>query len=272
MMKDPLFFKNATQPIFPFQEKTPIPNYIGPYKIERLFSKGGMSYLYLASHPSHKKKVILKVLSFALLKQREVVERFLKEAEIIALANHPNIVKLYEQSRFENGYYIAMEFIEGKPLRFLIEKKTPSLKKALFYIQQIAFGLSHLHAHGIIHRDLKPENILITQDENVKIIDFGIASKNLENMPVSLAGTPNYMSPEQKENSSNLSFNSDIYSLGLIAYELASKKKTLDNLDFSQFDQTLKCILQKALAPSPKERYGEIGDFILDISHYLSLL
>lgn len=267
-MQDPLFSKNATQPVFAFKEKKPLPSYIGPYKIEKLFSKGGMSYLYLATHPSYKKKVILKVLSFALLKQREIVERFLKEAEIIALINHPNIVKLYEQGRFEKGYYIAMEFIEGKPLRFFIEKKALSLKTALSYIQQIAFGLSHLHAHGIIHRDLKPENIIITNDENIKIIDFGIASLNLEEN-AALSGTPTYMSPEQK-NSAQLSFSSDIYSLGLIAYELISHKSFDGQIDLADLDENLRYILKKALAPDCQNRYSEIGDFILDISEYLS--
>ena len=269
-MKDPLFSKNATQPIFAFKEKKPLPSYIGPYKIEKLFSRGGMSYLYLATHPSYKKKIILKVLSFALLKHREIVERFLKEAEIISLINHPNIVKLYEQGRFEKGYYIAMEFIEGKPLRFFIEKKKLSVKKALTYIQQVAFGLSHLHAHGIIHRDLKPENIIITEDENIKIIDFGIASINLEENSA-LSGTPTYMSPEQKK-SEQLSFNSDIYSLGLITYELISHKAFEGQIDLSGLDEQLSYILRKALAPSIQERYSEIGDFILDLSEYLSPL
>lgn len=266
-MQDPIFSKNATQPVFNCSKKSPLPSYVGPYKIEKLYSKGGMGYLYLASHPAAPKKIMLKVLFFSSLKKPEIIDRFLKEAEIVSSVNHPNIVRLYEQGRFEKGYYIAMEFIEGRPLRSLI-KKGLSLKKALFYVQQTAYGLSHLHALGIVHRDLKPENIIITKEENVKIIDFGIASSCVEDS-VFFSGTPNYMSPEQK-NSEPISFNSDIYSLGLITYELARKKNFDGRIDLSSLDLPLQNILTRALAPCPRERYEEIGDFILDLSAYLS--
>ncbi len=267
-MRDPFFSKNITKPVFDKSQKTPVPSYIGPYKIEKLYSKGGMSYIYLATLPESKKKLMLKVLSFALLKKPELIERFLKEAQIIASINHPNIVRLYEHGKFEKGYFIALEFIEGFSLRKLIEKQNLSIKQALFYIQQISYGLSHLHANGIIHRDLKPENIIVTTDENVKIIDFGIASLNLEETG-KLSGTPTYMSPEQKS-SLPLLFNSDIYSLALIAYELLTHKNFDGRINLSSFDPRLKIILQKALAIDVQDRYQEIGDFILDLSEYLS--
>ncbi|MFA5250390.1 MAG: serine/threonine-protein kinase [Parachlamydiales bacterium] len=260
---------NATRPLlFGSKEEKP-PSYIGPYKIEKLFRKGGMSYLYLALHPKTKKKLILKVLPFSLAQEKTRVAHFLQEARILAALNHPNIVQFYEQGQSDLGYYMALEFIEGRHLRFFIEKKALLPQKALFYVLQTAWGLSHLHASGVIHRDLKPENLLITPDENIKIIDFGIASLNSEENDPSLAGTPNYMSPEQKENR-QLSFSSDIYSLGLIAYELLLFKPFQNENDFAALDANLAAILKKTLACSLKERYETIGDFILELSRYLS--
>src|ERR1700730_17089661 len=212
-MVEPDFHKQKTFPTIackPFT-KDPPPEKIGPYKVEALLEKGGMSFLYLAAHPETKDPITIKVLFPEFLSNPEMVQRFLREAAIIALADHPNIVKLYGQGEWEGGLYIAMEFIQGISLRQYLLRNLISLKHALELVMEISMALCHLHAHGIIHRDLKPENILVTESGGVKVIDFGIAQLLTDNYrdPHSkrrLIGTPIYMSPEQKHDPESTSY------------------------------------------------------------------
>jgi len=270
------FYKQTTLPGLPETEVPipPMPAYIGPYKIESLLSKGGMSFLYLGLHPETKQALAIKVLSPKFVTHPEAIDRFLKEAQIITLADHPNIVKLYGEGKWEGGLYIAMEFIRGVSLRQFILQHSLSLKRSLDIILQVAYALLHLHTHGVIHRDLKPENILITEDGQIKVIDFGIAQLHEEPMASEvemkrLIGTPIYMSPEQKENPESVSFVSDIYSLGIIIYELVLGKLSYGVLNLSLLPKGLKKIVEKTLAISVKERYQDIVDVITDISQYL---
>jgi hypothetical protein len=256
----------------------PTPNRIGPYKIESLLSKGGMSYLYLGLHPSTSQPIVVKVLSPKYLKNKEISNRFLKEAQIIGMTNHPNIVRLYGQGSWEKGLYIAMEFIQGVSLRQFIQQKSLSHRRALEIILQVAYALCHLHTHGVIHRDLKPENILITESGEIKVIDFGIAQLHDEEAlerithTKGMMGTPVYMSPEQKENPHSVSYASDIYSLGIIAYELLLGRLSHGVIHLALLGKSLRTIIDKALKADLKERYQDIVDFITDVSHYLKTL
>ena len=275
-MADTDFSKEVTQPdLSSLEDALPTcPSMIGPYKIESRLGKGGMSYLYLGTHPSINKPIVIKVLSPKFIENKELVDRFLKEAKIIEMTNHPNIVKLYGQGKWEKGLYIAMEFIQGISLRQFILQKSLSKKRALEIILQVAYALCHLHSHGVIHRDLKPENILITESGEVKVIDFGIAQlfsdkEEKTNVKNQLIGTPVYMSPEQKENSNKVSFASDIYSLGLITYELVLGKLSHGIVHLPLITKELREIIEKSLKPSLKERYEDIVEFITDISAYL---
>jgi len=275
-MADQSFYKQNTLPdLISHETPPPLPDKIGPYHIDSLLNKGGMSLLYLGIHPETKQPISIKVLSPAHLSHPEMVQRFLKEAEIIGLTNHPNIVKLYGEGEWEHGLYIAMEFIRGISLRQFIMQQSLSLKRALEIILQVSYALLHLHAHGVIHRDLKPENILITEDGGIKVIDFGIAQlqektvKQKSEKKGVLMGTPNYMSPEQKEDPSSVTFASDIYSLGIIAYELVLGRLSFGIVNLSLLPKGLRTIVAKALAVSATERYQDICDFIADISQYL---
>lgn len=267
------FYKQNTLPTF-IDKVPPTPEKIGPYKIETLLSKGGMSLLYLGIHPETKKPLVIKVLSPDYVTHPEMVDHFLWEAKIISLTDHPNIVKVYGQGEWEGGLYIVMEFIQGISLSQFLMQQSFSLKRSLEIILQVAFALCHLHSHGVIHRDLKPENILITEDGEVKVIDFGIAQlhDNLEQKKTSgnkFMGTPSYMSPEQKEDPINLTFASDIFSLGVIAYELIVGKLSFGVVNLSLLPPSLQKIIGKALAISVRERYHDIVDFITDITTYL---
>lgn len=270
------FHKQTTLPGNPSSNRTPavIPKKIGPYTIESLLEKGGMSVLYLGTHPESKQPTTIKVLSEKFLSQPDIVDRFLQEAEIIALADHPNIVKLYGHGNWEGGLYIAMEFIQGTSLRQYLLQTPLSLKKALEVTLDIAHALCHLHTHGIIHRDLKPENILINENGTIKVIDFGIAQLLTEKQASGeykrLIGTPVYMSPEQRLNPAELSYPSDIYSLGIITYELVLGKLSHGQVHLSLMPKGLQKILARALQPKPEDRYQDIVDFISDITAYLN--
>ncbi len=234
-----------------------------------------MSILYLGTHPETHEPTTIKVLSPKFVSNPEVTERFLREAEIIALADHPNIVKLYGHGKWEGGLYIAMEFIQGISLRQYILQTPISLKRALEIIIDIAYALCHLHTHGVIHRDLKPENILVTESGTIKVIDFGIAQLLAEASSEApthqrVIGTPIYMSPEQKENPESVSYPSDLYSLGIIAYELILGKLSHGQIHLSLMPKGIQKILVKALQLDIKDRYQDSVDFIVAVSNYLN--
>ena len=268
------------EPTFPEPEKPDViiqtPEKIGKYRIEGLLERGGMSLLYLGIHPETEEPIIVKVLSPKYLSNPEATLRFLNEARIISLADHPNIIKHYDYGQWENGLYIAMEFIRGTSLRKILAHQPFSLRRSLDIILQIAYALCHLHTHGVIHGDLKPENILITPQGQVKVIDFGIAkilterTEDQKEASGRFIGTPIYMSPEARGNPQVISFQSDIYSLGIIAYELVLGKITHGRVILSLAPRGMQKILTKALQPSLEERYQDIVDFITDISTYIN--
>lgn len=268
------------QPTFSEPEKpdasVQVPEKIGKYTIEGLLERGGMSLLYLGIHPETEEPIIIKVLSPKYVSNPEAILGFLNEARILSLADHPNIIKHYDYGQWENGLYIAMEFIRGTSLRKILVHQPFSLRRALEVILQIAYALCHLHTHGVIHGDLKPENILITNQGQVKVIDFGIAKILSENQDENkeacsrVIGTPIYMSPEARENPQAISFQSDIYSLGIIAYELVLGKITHGKVLLSLAPRGMQKILTKALQPTLEDRYQDIVDFITDISTYMN--
>jgi eukaryotic-like serine/threonine-protein kinase len=252
-------------------ESKPLPAFIGPYKIEGLLSEGGMSILYLAIHPELRCPVVIKALSTKFLYNKQMTARFLREAEIIALTDHPNIVKLYSQGKWENGLYIAMEFIQGVSLKQFTCQKALTQNKALEIVLHVADALKHFHSHKIIHRDLKPENILITETGLIKVIDFGIAQLLEEDPETGAIGTPCYMSPEQK-NKAKLTYSSDLYSLALIAYELILGRFSGGTVHLFLIQHGLREILEKALKINPLERYRQVSEFTNDLTAFLSIL
>lgn len=253
-----------------------LPREIGGYPIESLFGRGGMSVLYLATHPETGDPLVIKVLSSDYVSSPEMVRRFMKEAEIIELTNHPNIIQLYGHGTWEGGVYIAMELVQGISLRQMILQQAMTLKRSMEVVLQIGHALSHLHAHGIIHRDLKPENIILTAEGGVKVIDFGISQIFSESEATSspgkrrVIGTPAYMSPEQKQNPQMASFSSDIYSLGIIAYELVLGRLSFGSIHISLLPKGIQPILSQAMQPEIKNRYEDIIDFLRAVSRYMN--
>lgn len=253
---------------------SPIPEKIGDYKIESLFKTGGMGLIYLAIHPKTKETVVVKVLLSKHLKDKSMVSRLVREARVMGITNHPNIVKLYDLGQWEEGIFVAMEYIQGISLRQFIREKALTPKKAIEIVFQIAQGLAHLHSQGIVHRDLKPENILITESGTIKLIDFGI-SIFLEVPEMDLIttrnmrlGTPTYMSPEQREHPKKISYATDIFSLGIITYELFLGRSSHGIVYLDLLPTKLKRIIEKAVQLDPDKRHEDIVHFINEISAF----
>jgi hypothetical protein len=266
----PLGSYKLTEPYF----LPPMPEKIGAYKIERFLKKGGMSLLYLAKHPKTSEMAVIKVILPKFLKSPEVMSHLIREAKILGSSAHPNIVKLHEIGEWENGLFIAMEYIEGVSLRQFIKDHSLNHRRVLEILLEIAYGLAHLHEKGILHLDLKPENVLLTESGKIKLIDFGISEfiekgRDAEKMWM---GTPDYMSPEQRNAPSQVSMPSDIYSLGIIAYELYVGKLSHGTFHLDLLPKKLRKIIAGALEVDPKKRTQKVIGFIADLLEFMKSL
>jgi len=195
---------------------------LGAYRVKRLLGCGGMGKIYLAEHEPTEREVALKVLSDELSEKEHFVERFLQEARAAARLLHPNIVAVFEAGKADDHYFIAMEYVDGKPLsQVIFERGRLQEEEALRIIRQVASALAYAHRQNVVHRDIKPANILLTRDGVAKVADMGIA-KRLDapgvTMPGTVMGTPYYMAPEQATDSSSVDHRADIYSLGATLY------------------------------------------------------
>ncbi len=196
-------------------------------EIESLLGRGGMGAVYLARQTSLDRIVALKVLSSGLADDPSFTERFAREAKTLAKLTHPNIVTVFDSGQTGDASYLVMEYIDGVNLRDAIVSRTIDPARALAIVQQICDALQHAHDAGVIHRDIKPENILIDRHGLVKIADFGLA-KLLQPKPEQYSltgtrqvlGTRNYMAPEQIETPDSVDHRADLYSLGVVLYEL----------------------------------------------------
>src|SRR5262249_38843828 len=186
---------------------------------------GAMGTVYLAHDPQIERPVAVKTLRLEGSQEqgKDLASRFLKEAKLAGRLQHPNIVTIYEAGREQNTDFIAMEYVEGEPLRRLMTDPDFSLSERVEVVRQTALALEHAHDRGVLHRDIKPGNILITRDGRVKVADFGIG-KLLEGAgdltrTGQMLGSPAYMSPEQIRGE-KLDGRSDFFSLGVVFYEL----------------------------------------------------
>src|SRR4030095_11235173 len=208
---------------------------VGPYKILSALGQGGMGAVYLAENRRLNKKVALKFLSSEFITDNWAKRQLVKEAQAVAMLDHPNICAVYDFEEIGEHSFIVMQYVEGQTLSDLIRKKSLKPGQVVVLAQQIANALADAHAHGIIHRDIKPKNIMVTSSEQVKVLDFGLAKtiqKNLEEATDSishlsreglLVGTIAYMSPEQLRGE-KLDYRTDIFSLGTVLYEMVCGK------------------------------------------------
>jgi serine/threonine-protein kinase len=205
------------------------------YRIARQLGSGGMGEVYLADDIRLNRKVALKLLPPHFMVNPDRVRRFEREARAASALNHPNIVTIYEIGQSNSTHFIATEFVDGKTVRQLINEKPFKLSETLNVAIQVASALMGAHVAGIVHRDIKPENIMVRSDGYVKILDFGLAKLTelrtpdaetetptlLQSNPGLVMGTVQYMSPEQARGK-NVDARTDIWSLGIVLYELLS--------------------------------------------------
>jgi predicted Ser/Thr protein kinase len=239
-------------------------------EILELLGMGGMGMVYKARQPRLDRLVALKILPIASMPDASFGERFEREAKALARLNHPGIVTLYDFGQTQGYYYFIMEFVDGMNLRQLIQAKTLEPRQALELVTQICTALQFAHDEKIVHRDIKPENILITKKGRVKIADFGLA-KLLGSQPDTaltasqmVMGTMNYMAPEQRENTKDVDHRADIYSLGVVFYEMLTGEVPMGRFDAPskkvQIDVRLDEVVLHALEREPARRYQHVSE------------
>jgi tetratricopeptide (TPR) repeat protein/predicted Ser/Thr protein kinase len=211
----------------PALELSPGTTFAGRYLVIEQLGKGGMGKVYKVLDREINEDVALKLIKPEIAADRQTIDRFQNEIKITRRITHKNVCRMYHLGKENDTYYLTMEFIRGENLKKIIRMtKELSLEATLGIVQQVCHGLIEAHRLGIIHRDLKPQNIMIDEDGDVRIMDFGIAS-SVETkgvtMPGMMLGTPEYMSPEQIDGE-EVDGRSDIYSLGIIIYEMLTGK------------------------------------------------
>jgi eukaryotic-like serine/threonine-protein kinase len=192
------------------------------FQVIEVLKKDEHAAVFLANHIYLSKKIILKVLNTEKIYDPSFVERFKREAKILAKLDHPNIIKVLDFGLSKEFFYISFEYIEGESLREVFKTKTLTYEQKEHIMIQLLKGLDYAHKNQIIHRDIKPENIFIDKNLNVKLGDFGLALSAEDNFvtnPYAIVGTPSYMSPEQVRGA-KLTPQSDLFSVGVVLFEL----------------------------------------------------
>jgi predicted Ser/Thr protein kinase len=244
-----------------------------------LLGRGGMGVVYKARQRQLDRLVALKILPPQIGLSEAFAERFTREARSLARLSHPRIVMIYDFGRTESGlYYFIMEFVDGTDLRRVIQTGRISAAEALAIIPQICEALQYAHEEGIVHRDIKPENILLNRKGQVRIADFGLA-KILDSPATGSTstltkigqrmGTPHYMAPEQIEHPAKVDHRADIYSLGVVFYEMLTGELPLGRFappsQKVQVDVRLDEIVLKALEKEPERRYQHASEVKTDV-------
>ncbi|HKD94447.1 MAG TPA: Stk1 family PASTA domain-containing Ser/Thr kinase [Gaiellaceae bacterium] len=258
----------------------------GRYRIQRKLGAGGMADVYLAEDQELGRRVAIKILNSRHGNDDQFIERFRREAKNAAALNHPNIVSIYDRGEAEDTYYIAMEFLDGRTLKELIVSRGAApINVAIEYARQILSALRFAHRHGIVHRDIKPHNVLVDGEGRVKVTDFGIARAGTSQMTEtgSIVGTAQYLSPEQAKGG-EVDPRSDLYSLGVVLYELLTGKTPFDGetpveIAMKHLSTTpkppsslrpdvpreLDMVVMRALAKNPDDRYQSADEMEADL-------
>ncbi|KAF0244659.1 MAG: serine/threonine protein kinase [Planctomycetota bacterium] len=237
-------------------------------RIEELLGRGGMGFVYAARHLHLERRVALKVVAPELASDPEFVERFKREARALAALSHPAIVAVHDFGFERDLPFLVMEFVDGTTLRTLIAKKALPPEEALRIVPQLCEALEYAHDRGVVHRDIKPENILIGRDGKVKIADFGLAklkSGDRLTQTSAVMGTPHYMAPEQVESTRGVDHRADIYSMGVVIYEMLTGELPIGRFPLPSkspgVDARLDEIVMKALEKSPELRFQRASEF-----------
>jgi predicted Ser/Thr protein kinase len=247
-------------------------------EILELLGRGGMGYVYKARQPALDRLVALKLLPPEIAGETGFAERFGREARALARLSHPAIVTVHDSGQVEGQYYFVMEYVDGVNLRQALHAADGRMEptEAMRIVSAVCDALDYAHEEGVVHRDIKPENILLDGRGRVKIADFGLAKLLVANgdspsyltltQPRQVMGTPHYMAPEQTERPLEVDHRADIYSLGVVFYEMLTGELPLGRFplpsEIGRGDSALDEIVAKALAKDPTRRFqraSEVG-------------
>ena len=263
------------------------------YKIIKSIGEGGMANVYLAFDTILEREVAVKILRGDLSDDEKFIRRFQREANSASSLRHPNIVEMYDVGEDDGKYFIVMEYVDGKTLKGLIKKRGPlNLSESIDIMLQLTSGIACAHDSYIIHRDIKPQNVMILEDGRVKITDFGIAmavNNNELTQTNSVMGSVHYLPPEQASGSGS-TIKSDIYSLGILMFELLTGKVPFKGENAveiaikhmknqipsvckynSSIPQSVENIILKACAKNPKNRYESAAEMYEDLKTCLDV-
>ncbi|MBW8060554.1 MAG: Stk1 family PASTA domain-containing Ser/Thr kinase [Solirubrobacterales bacterium] len=253
----------------------------GRYRVLRRIGSGGMADVWLADDPHLQRRVALKVLHGRFAQDREFVERFRREAEAAGGLQHPNVVAVFDRGDVDGTYYIAMQYLEGRSLKELIDDGLDP-EQAVRLIRQVLEGAGFAHRHGVVHRDLKPQNVIVDADGKATVTDFGIARAGVSEITQtgSVMGTPHYLSPEQAQGQ-EVTAVSDLYSIGVLLYEALTGRVPFEGesavavamKQVSQVPQrpssinpqvspALDAVVMRALEKDPGQRFQSASAFI----------
>jgi predicted Ser/Thr protein kinase len=251
------------------------PDFPGLQVLE-LVGRGGMGFVYKARQRDLDRCVALKILPPECSSDPAFAERFEREARVLAHLDHPNIVRVHDAGQSGGRYWLTMEFVDGANLRHLIQNGEVGPKEALAIVMQVCAALQYAHDQGVVHRDIKPENILLDLSGKVKIADFGLAkllAQDLRSVTLTRSdqalGTPQYMAPEQVRRPLMVDHRADIYSLGVVFYELLTGELPMGNFplpsDKLGVDARLDEVVLRSLEREPERRYQSAREVGTDV-------
>ncbi|MBI2900980.1 MAG: protein kinase [Planctomycetes bacterium] len=263
----------------------------GKYALVRKLGKGGAGEVYLARDTTLDRPVAVKVLREEMAQNRKSVERFLREARVLAKIRHPNVVGVHETGEYQGRPYFIMDFVDGTSLDGAMTPGAMSLRHKVEILQKVSGAVAELHRHGVVHRDLKPSNIIIDGKGNPILLDFGLAHDISRHTKLTVTGTilgtPFYMAPEQVEGK-QVDARTDVYALGVLLYEMltghlpfraenefelyrqiSTHEPPNPSTVESRVPRDLEIVCLKAMDKQPSVRYANAGEFADDLRRYL---
>jgi serine/threonine protein kinase len=271
---------------------------IGKYIVKELLARGGMGEIYKASHPTLERDVAIKVIHTHKASDPQIVDRFQREAKVVAALRHPGIIQVYDFDVEDDAFYMVMEFVPGESLaqrlgNLHIQGKQLPLHEIIRLFQSITEAVAYAHNRGVIHCDLKPSNVLLTLEGQAVLADFGISKIiNAERLTATndILGTPHYMAPEQGFGR-EIDAQADVYALGVMLYELTTGKLPFNgnspmSIVFKHINEqprqprsinpylpeAVEQIIQKAMAKDPAMRYASAQELLVDLQALTPLL
>ncbi len=252
------------------------------FVIESVLGRGAMGTVYRGRQKSLDRPVAVKVMSSELAQQQEFVLRFRREAAALATLSHPHVVAIIDQGNVDSYWYLVMEFIDGPTLRKLISQRSLRIAQAFDLALQVGRGLDYAHGRAVVHRDLKPENVLLAdagrEGPVAKICDFGLADllysdrsfANLTGSRISM-GTVNYMAPEQRQDAGKVDQRADVYSYGVMVYEMLTGTLPIGRVEEPSkksklIDRRIDGPLLAALEADPRRRPPQVRDLVQALS------